>query len=129
MTPDHLAQILNSTNSMYSYNLRNSNILILLFVPSKTEYWGWKKQFSLYKGTVGIVYQTLLNNRQAKLEVYSNFRTILITANIILLHDFCTAPWKSIFMNEILWLNKDDDDDDENKTYLTPLVDKPLCLQ
>ena len=27
--------------------------------------------------------------------------------------------WKSIFMNEILWLSKDDDDDDddENKTY------------
>ena len=42
-------------------------------------------------------------------------------------------------MNEILWLNKDDDED-ENKTYpfqymssfctyLTSLVDKPLCLQ
>ena len=26
ITPDHLAQILNSTNSMYSYHLRNSNI-------------------------------------------------------------------------------------------------------
>ena len=57
VTPDHLAQILNSTNSMYSYHLRNSNILILLFVPRLNTEAG-KNSFH-YKGAVGIVYQTL----------------------------------------------------------------------
>ena len=31
----------------------------------------------------------------------------------MLLHDFCTALRKSIFINEIPWLSKDDDDDDD----------------
>ena len=79
IAPDHLAQIFNSTNSMYSYNLRNSNILISLFVPRLNTEAG-KNSFH-YKGADGIVYQMLLNERQAKLEVYFShictFRTML----------------------------------------------------
>ena len=78
---DHLAQILNSTNAMYSYNLRNSNILILLFVPRlNTE--AEKKNSFHYKGAVGIVYQTLLTTDKLSLKYISNFRTILITVLI-----------------------------------------------
>ena len=33
---------------------------------------------------------------------------------MLLLHDFYTALWKSIFMNVIPCLNKDDDDDDDD---------------
>ena len=36
IAPDHLAQIFNSTNSMYFYNLRNSKH-INIFVCTKTE--------------------------------------------------------------------------------------------
>ena len=72
IAPDHLAQILNSTNSMYSYNLRNPNIVIFLFVPRLNTEAAGKNNF-LYKGAVGIVCETLLNDRQAKLEVYFLF--------------------------------------------------------
>ena len=85
IAPDHLAQIFNSTNSMYSYHLRNLNILILLFVPRLNTEAG-KNSFH-YKGAVGIVYQTLLNDRQAKLKVYfshiCNFRTIILITVLI----------------------------------------------
>ena len=50
IAPDHLAQILNSTNSMYSYHLRNSNMLILLFVPRLNTEAG--KNSCHYKGAV-----------------------------------------------------------------------------
>ena len=80
---DHWAQIFNGTNSMYSYNLRNSKYN--LFVPRLYCILRLKKKTaSTIEGRFsGIVYQTLL-----RLEAWSyfscicNFRTILITTLI-----------------------------------------------
>ena len=90
---------------MYFYNLRNSKY-------TKTVYWGWKKTASTIEGRFSeIVHETLLKNRQvwSYFSRICYFRTVLITTltNVIILHDFCTALWMSIFMNEIPWLNKE----------------------
>ena len=57
IAPDHLAQIFNGTNSMYSYNLRNSKHN--LFVPRLYTESEKKKIASTIEGRFsGLVYQT-----------------------------------------------------------------------
>jgi len=60
IAPHHLAQIFNTTKSMYSYNLRN---IICLYQDCILRL---KKTASTIEGPFsGIVYQTLLKDRQA----------------------------------------------------------------
>ena len=64
IAPDHLAQMFDSTNSIHSYNLRNSKHN--LFVPRP--YTEAEKNSFRHRGgggVPGIVYQTLLKDRQA----------------------------------------------------------------
>ena len=73
IAPDHLAQIFNRTNSMYSCHQRNLNILILLFIPRLNTEAG-KNSFH-YKGAVGILYNVSNTVKRqtsyiCKLEVY-----------------------------------------------------------
>ena len=62
IAPDHFPQIFNSTNSMYSYNLRNSKQN--LFVPKPYTEAG-KNSFHYRELFSGIVNEMLLKDRQA----------------------------------------------------------------
>ena len=63
LAPDHLAQIFNSKISMCSYNLRNSTHNLFLLRPCNE---AEKQTASTIEGRfAGIVYQTLLKDRQA----------------------------------------------------------------
>ena len=59
IAPDHLAQIFNSTNSMYPYNLLRNSKHFNIFVCTKTEYWGWEKQLSRLRGGWNSLWNTV----------------------------------------------------------------------
>ena len=78
IAPHRLAQIFNGTNPMYSYNLRTQNIICL----AQDCMLRLKKTASTIEGlSSGIVYPTLLKNRQAwsYFSRIRSLRTILIT--------------------------------------------------